>query len=172
MTILITRKDYEALPEGAPFELHDGVLVKQPSPRYGHQRLQMKVLAHLLATCGADGHVVAGPVDVLVDELTVLVPDIAVLPVAPEDAAQYVGVPVAVFEIASPSTRARDREFKARRYLGLGVEELWLIDGATQVIEVVTCDGGRPHRGDEPARSDAVAGFELTPSALFAPSIG
>jgi len=168
MTILTTRKDYEALPEGAPFELHDGVLVKQPSPRYGHQRLQVKVLAQLLPIFGADGRVVAGPVDVLIDELTVLVPDLVVLPAPPDDDAQYVGVPVAVFEIASLSTRGRDREFKARRYLGLGVKEVWLIDGAEGVIDIVTCNGTRRAEGAQPAVSDVLPGLRLLPEELFA----
>ncbi len=170
MTILTTRKDYEALPEGAPFELHDGVLVKQPSPRYGHQRLQAWIFAQLVAQFGTNGLVVAGPVDVLVDELTVLVPDLVVLPVVPDDDAQYVGVPVAVFEIASPSTRGRDREFKARRYLGLGVKEVWLIDGAERVIDIVTFDGARRAQGAQPAVSDVLPGFRLLPDELFAPA--
>jgi Uma2 family endonuclease len=169
MTILITRKDYEALPEGAPYELHDGMLVKQPSPRYGHQALQSLILWDLMRLLGPR-NVVAGPVDVLIDEITVFVPDIVVLQDIPRRDAQYVGVPLVVFEILSPSTRGRDRSFKTRRLLGLGVKEVWLVDGATSVIEVVTCDGGRLFREDEAARSAVIAGFELVPSALFAPS--
>ena len=105
MTVLITRKDYEALPEGAPFELHDGILVKQPSPRFGHQRLQSKILQDLLALVGP-GRAVAGPVDVLVDEITVFVPDLVVLGDVPPDDAQYVGVPLVVVEILSLPPRA------------------------------------------------------------------
>jgi len=171
MTILITRKDYEALPEGAPYELHAGVLVKQPSPRYGHQRLLSVILRGLMDLLGT-ARVVPGPVDVLIDELTVFVPDIVVLQDVPSDDAQYVGVPLVVFEILSPSTRSRDRGFKTRRLLGLGVKEVWLVDGATSVIEVATCDGGRLFRDDEAARSAVIAGFELVPSTLFAPSQG
>ena len=61
MTILITRKDYEALPEGTPLELCDGMLVKRPSPRYGHQRIQMKVVQALVTVVGP-ARVVTGPV--------------------------------------------------------------------------------------------------------------
>ena len=169
MTILITRKDYEALPEGAPYELHEGMLVKQPSPRYGHQRL-LSVMLHRLTELLGTARVVPGPVDVLIDELTVFVPDIVVLEDVPSDDAQYVGVPLVVFEILSPSARNRDRGFKTRRLLGLGVKEVWLIDGAKQVIEIVTCDGARLFREDEAARSDIIADFALVPSTLFAPS--
>jgi len=167
MTILITRKDYEALPEGAPFELHEGMLVKQPSPRFGHQRLQSRILHDLVALVGTD-RAVAGPVDVLVDEITVFVPDIVVLGDVPPDDAPYVGVPLMVVEVLSPSTRDRDRGFKTRRLLGLGVKEVWLIDGAERSIEVVTLDGGRLVRDDQCACSDAIAGFRLVPAELFA----
>ena len=67
MTVLITRKDYEALPEGAPFELCDGMLVKMPSPRFGHQRIHAAVFGQLQKSFGV--RVVSGPVDVLIDEL-------------------------------------------------------------------------------------------------------
>ena len=167
MTILTTRKDYEALPEGAPFELHDGVLVKQPSPRFGHQRLQGKVLHSLVALVGPE-RAVAGPVDILVDEITVFVPDIVVLADVPPDDAQYVGVPLLVVEILSPSTRSRDRGFKTRRLLGLGVKEVWLIDARERCVEVVTCDGGQLVREEQPACSEVIAGFQLVPEELFA----
>ncbi len=168
MTILLTRKDYERLPEGTPVELCDGMLVKQPSPRYGHQRIQGRILMKLQKLLGP-ARAVAGPVDVLVDELNVFVPDIVVLDDVPDDEAQYVGVPAVVFEVLSPSTKKRDRDYKARRLLGLGVKEVWLVDRHECTIEVASLrDGSRTHRTDERARSDAIDGFELVPDDLFA----
>ena len=166
MTILTTRKDYEALPEGAPYELQEGLLVKQPSPRFGHQRLQMLIVHRLLGLL-PEAQVVAGPVDVLIDELNVFVPDIVVLGVVPPDEAQYVGVPLVVFEILSPSTRRRDRGFKTRRLLGLGVQEVWLIDGAKRRVEVATVDGALTARDDEIAQSSVIEGFALVPDELL-----
>lgn len=168
MTILITRKDYEKLPEGTPVELCDGMLVKQPSPRYGHQRIQGRILMKLQELLGP-ARAVAGPVDVLVDELNVFVPDIVVLDDVPDDEAQYVGVPVVVFEVLSPSTKNRDRDYKARRLLGLGVKEVWLVDRHERTIEVASLrDGSRAYRAEERARSDVIGGFELVPDDLFA----
>lgn len=161
MTVLITRRDWEALPEGAPYELHDGVLVKQPSPRFGHQRVQIRLLRKLVELLGDDGRVVAGPVDVLVDEITVFVPDIVVLDDVPDDGAQYVGIPRAVFEIVSPSTESRDREFKTRRLLGLGVREVWLIDPRGPRIERVSTGGTHAVEGDERVMSEAIEDFAL-----------
>lgn len=176
MTVLFTRRDYEKLPEGMPVELHDGLLVKQPSPRWGHQRIQFKILRRLAELVEAgqldDDRVAAGPVDVLIDELNVFVPDIVVLDDIPPDDAQYVGVPALAIEILSPSTRGRDRDFKAARMLGLGVKEVWLIDAQRCSIEVRTVNGGREAVGEDIARSDVVTGFELVPATLFAPPRG
>jgi Uma2 family endonuclease len=166
MTILITRKDYEALPEGTPMELCDGTLVKQPSPRYGHQRIQSLVLKHLKALLPAE-RVIAGPIDILVDELNVFAPDIVVLAAIPDDDAAYVGTPTLVFEILSPSTKDRDRNYKTRRLLGLGVKEVWLIDGVERTIEVVDLEGARLSTDERPARSRALDGLLLLPHHLF-----
>ncbi len=103
----------------------------------------------------------------MIDELNVFVPDIVVLNDVPARDAQYVGVPCVVFEVLSPSTRERDREYKTRRLLGLGVKEVWLIDGESETIEVVTVEGGRVTRDDRPARSEVIEGFALVPAELF-----
>ncbi len=171
MTVLITRKQWEALPEGAPYELHDGMLVRQPSPRFGHQRIQARLFARLAALLGTEGRVVAGPVDILVDEITVFVPDLVVLDEVPDDDAQYAGVPAAVFEILSPSTAARDRGFKTRRLLGFGVREVWLIDPRGHdprgpSVHCMTVDGERAADDEGRVRSLAVDGFDLAPGDL------
>ncbi|MCP5069280.1 MAG: Uma2 family endonuclease [bacterium] len=166
MTILITRKDYEALPEGMPMELCDGLLVKQPSPRYGHQRIQSVILKRLKSLLPA-AVVLAGPVDVLIDELNVFVPDIVVLSETLDDDASYVGTPLLVFEVLSPSTKSRDRDFKTKRYLGLGVKEVWLIDRVGETVEVVDLEGLRSATNERPLRSATVDGFALAPGDLF-----
>ena len=166
MTILITRKDYEALPEGTPLELCDGMLVKQPSPRYGHQRIQSLILKRLQALLPAE-FVIAGPIDVLIDELNVFVPDIVVLDRILDDDAAYAGTPTVVFEVLSPSTRDRDQNYKAKRLLGLGVKEVWLIDRFCGTIEIVDLEGSRFSTDDRPASSHAIDGFDLAPRMLF-----
>ena len=69
----------------------------------------------------------------------------------------------------SPSTEVRDRDYKARRYLGLGVKEVWLIDRARRRIELVDVDGTTPSVADQAATSRVVSGLELVPDQLFAP---
>ena len=168
MTAPFTRKHYEVVPEDIPVELLDGQLVKRPSPRLGHQRIQSRIL-HVLAGLLGPDRVAVGPVDVLVDELNVFVPDIVVHEQVPDDDAQYIGVPSVVFEVLSPSTEVRDRDYKARRYLGLGVKEVWLIDRARRRIELVDVDGTTPSVADQAATSRVVSGLELVPDQLFAP---
>ena len=168
MTTLFTRADYETLPEGYPAQLIDGCLVKEPSPTYDHQRCQMRLLQRIVTLIGPD-LVLPAPADVLIDELNVFQPDIVVLrePVAGDE--HYVGVPRLAVEILSPSTRGRDRDFKARRLLGAGVREVWLVDPVEKTIEVASTDGSVIYRGDERAPSVALDGFAVTPDDLFSP---
>ena len=41
-------------------------------------------------------------------------------------------------EILSPSTKRLDRERKRKAYLGNGVREYWIVDGAARRVEVWT----------------------------------
>lgn len=163
---LFTRKEWDRLPEGYPAQLIEGCLVKQPAPTYGHQRIQSRLMQRLLALAGPD-LVLTAPTDVLVDEINVFQPDIVVLRSPPGLQEHYVGVPLLAFEIHSPGSRTRDRDFKTRRLLGLGVQEVWLVDPDARTVEVVDVSGSRPAQGDQVARSDALAGFEVVPAALF-----
>lgn len=166
MTALFTRKDYQALPEDMRVHLLDGVLVRDAPPLFGHQRIQSHILGDLLPILGPD-HVFAAPVAVVVDDLNVFEPDIVVVKDPPRSDATDAGVPLLVIEILSPSTRERDRAFKTKRYLGLGVKEVWLVDPDERTIEVFDLGGSRPARGDDPARSYVVDGFALVPETLF-----
>ena len=44
--------------------------------------------------------------------------------------------PDLVVEVLSPSNRSYDRNLKRRRYLELGVPELWIVDADERTIEV------------------------------------
>jgi len=43
----------------------------------------------------------------------------------------------------------------------------WFIDPDEETIEICTGRGGASFRGDEPARSDVVEGFRVTPGELL-----
>ena len=75
LTILFTRRDYAALPEGFPAQLLEGVLVKTPGPRPGHQAIASRIHVALARLVGP-GRALFAPVDVAVDEWNVYQPDL------------------------------------------------------------------------------------------------
>jgi Uma2 family endonuclease len=163
-----TRRDYAQLPEGFPAQLIAGHLVKEPSPRYGHQvwasrfhrALQPFVVPDLLLAC---------PVDVVIDDHNVYWPDVVVLP-RPGDLEQsVVPTPLLVVEVLSPGRARRDRHVKTPGYLRAGVREVWLVDPQARTVERHTREGVRVAAGAQALASDAVAGFAVTPDVLFAP---
>ena len=87
--------------------------------------------------------------------------------VPPEPDSHDVGVPLAAFEVLSPSTRRRDRRVKAAKLLSAGVEEVWLVDPELRAIEIRTSAGTALRRGADAAVSDAVPGLSLVPADLF-----
>ena len=154
-----TREEYMRLPEGYPAQLIEGVLVKEPAPTYRHQLI---VGGIHLAACGLVGlrRVVLSPIDLFVDDLNVLQPDVAVFAEAPPVDIAEIPVPLLVVEVLSPSTARRDRRQKSAIYLRAGVREVWLVDPAARWIEVRGAGGGTTGPGREQS-SMVLPGFAL-----------
>ena len=167
MASLFTRAEYDRLPEGFPAQLIEGQLVKEPPPRYGHQRVGSRIRFQLKKLVGPD-LVPDTPADVGIDRYNVFQPDIVVLEKRPDDETSDVGIPILAVEVLSPRTEKRDRLVKTGRLLDAGVREVWLIDRRRQAIEVHTSAGHRRYEGGEQAVSEAVEGFVLVPDTLFA----
>ena len=166
MVSLFTIADYRDLPEGYPAQLVEGQLVREPAPTYGHGRIASVIHAQLVRLV-EPSLVLSSPADVAIDEHNVFQPDVLVLRERPAEDAQYVGTPLVAIEILSPSTASRDRTVKKTRLLGLGVAEVWIVDPASQTIEIHTSEGVCAYRGADEAASGAVEGFALTPAVLF-----
>lgn len=167
MDTAFTRADYARLPEGFPAQLVEGLLVKEPSPTYGHQSLASRIHVRLAALAG-DALALQAPCDVGLDEFNVYQPDVLVLRAAPPAEAHDVGIPLLAVEVLSPATALRDRRVKRKRLLEAGVAEVWLVDPATRTVELDDATGHRVASGDETLESTAVDGFALTPATLFA----
>ena len=167
MRTYFTLADWMHLPEGFPAELIDGCLVREPEPTYGHQTLVGSIYRRLVELRG-EAEVVIAPSDVVLDRMTVLQPDVCVLRTPPALGSHDVGVPLAVFEVLSPSTRKRDRTVKATKLLAAGVEEVWLVDPTRGTIEVRSTRESIVYRGREWARPDVLADLTLVPEAVFA----
>jgi len=166
MSALYTRREYDLLPEGFPAQLIQGHLVKEPSPTYGHQRLVGRLRDALVPIVGPD-LVVVSPTDVVLDEFNVFQPDVVVVREIPPLDQSNVGIPRLAFEVLSKSTASRDREVKRVLLLEAGVEEVWLLDPATQAIEVWWPDAMRRFSGQDAAISRGLPGFRLVPARLF-----
>ncbi len=152
---LFTRADYFQLPEGFPAELIEGQLVREPAPFYQHQRVVTYLLSVITPAVGFD-RVVASPIDVVLDDLNVLQPDVAVFAAALPAGLRLVPVPALVIEVLSDSTARRDRERKSHLYLEHGVREVWLVHPVDGTVEVFTPDARTTHRKDERVTSVAV----------------
>jgi Uma2 family endonuclease len=168
VTALFTRADYERLPEGFPAQLIEGMLVRDPSPSYGHQRIATEFFRRFLALVGP-GRMPMPPMDVGLDEHNVFQPDVVVLRNIPPDHVHDVGIPLVAVEVFSPDSVSRDREIKRRRLIAAGVEEVWLVDPRARTVECHDPAEVRTARGDERLDSRAVPGFSIGPADLFLP---
>jgi len=162
-----TRTDYDRLPEGFPAQLIGGTLLKEPSPTYEHQSLQMELLRMLMPLVPR-GRLIAAPADVAIDATNVFQPDIVVLRAPPADRSSgYVGTPLLAIEILSAATAERDRSVKAPKYIAAGVAEVWLVDPTARVIERRTPGAIARATGTERLPSTMLLGFEIVPEVLW-----
>lgn len=140
----LTYADYLAIPEDdrrLRYEILDGELYVTASPRIRHQAVSRNLQRVL------DRHIVeydlglfySAPVDVVLSDTTVAVPDMVFIRRGREDIIHELaieGAPDLVVEILSPSTASRDRVLKARLYAQLGVPEYWIVDPVAETLDV------------------------------------
>lgn len=155
-----------ALPEHLVGEILNGELVvsPRPAPRHG---VAASALGAALAPAfqfgdgGPGGWWILDEPEVHLGE-DVLVPDLAGwrrerLPAIPEEA-YFTLSPDWVCEILSPSTNRIDRTRKLPIYARAGIPHAWLIDPATQTLEVYRLEAGywvvaAVHGGDDRVRA-------------------
>ena len=119
--------------DGKRYEIVGGVRFMTPSPFERHQRASRN-LEYLLMQYLEDrdlGEVYDAPIDVVLSDDTVLVPDIVFVSKARVSIIEQRGLfaaPDLVVEILSEGTKRRDRGIKLRAYAEHGVREYWLLD--------------------------------------------
>lgn len=134
-----TIKDYQALPEGASYQLIDGEIQTMPSLTVKHQKLSLK-LTMLIGTLVEQrnlGTLLYSPMDVYLDEENVVQPDLLFVSLEREEiikANGIYGAPDMVIEILSPATAYYDHKKKRQLYEKYGVKEYWLIDPEDQEV--------------------------------------
>ena len=181
MKAVATKMNYDQLcllPEdGNQYELFDGELVMTPSPRAHHQDIVVKLTTRLAAYIEPNslGKVYVAPLDTIMDEYTVVQPDI--LFVSRERVAEVVkerieGAPDLVVEVLSPSTFHKDLRRKMRVYSQFGVKEYWIVDPEEQTLALYHRSGeklqmSRQFSSDETFQSPLFPGFEFEVRNIF-----
>ena len=140
--VVLTYKDYEALPaDGRRYELHEGELSVTPAPSPRHQRILRNLNNILQQHVGSHGlgEVLFAPIDCILNETTVVQPDIVYLDVSRAPAVSDRGIegpPTLVIEVLSPTTTLIDRSTKRQLYARHGVPYYWIVDSEARAIEV------------------------------------
>ena len=138
-----TVSDYEALPEGSPYQLIEGELVMSPAPGFEHFGSSFNLVLRLADAVyrTGKGRVIYAPVDLYLDEENVYQPDIMVVLKCSKAKITSKGVygpPDVVVEILSPSTAYYDLRVKKKVYERAGVREYWIVDPMERSLEIYT----------------------------------
>ncbi len=143
-----TYANYATLPEdGNRYDLVDGVLYMAPAPNLWHQKITFEIASYMRThvSLAGLGEVFIPPTDIQLASNTVFQPDVIVILKDHFDLIQesrIIGAPDLIVEVTSPGTATYDRRQKYDAYARAGVAEYWLVDPATQTVEVLTLEGG------------------------------
>ena len=141
--VRLTIDDYMATPDDQRYQLLDGELVLAPSPITKHQWIVVRLLValHQFVTAQELGTTFIAPYDAVLSQHDVAQPDILFVSNARAaiiTEANIQGAPDLVVEILSPGTARYDRGYKRDLYSRHNVLEYWLVDPATETVEVLT----------------------------------
>lgn len=172
-------REYADLPDdGRRYEILDGELAVTPAPTTRHQTVSRRIQFALYEAFEQRGlgEVYNAPVDVILDEHTVVQPDLAFVRVERRELIEehaIVGPPDLVVEILSPPTRRRDVLVKARLYARFGVEHYWVVDPAVDRVDFYRLEDGRyalvaAVSAPESAAPAGFEGLELALATVFA----
>ena len=137
----LTYKDYAKIPEepGFRYEVIDGILIRDPSPSFHHQRVSrrlQRILEDYFHETDPQGEVFNAPLDLNLTVHTVVQPDLMYFPGnRPARNDPVDSVPELIVEILSPSTSRKDRVLKLNHYQSSGVPHYWILDPEGCFIE-------------------------------------
>jgi Uma2 family endonuclease len=162
-------------------ELIDGELFVTPSPSPMHQDISgnLYTLFRNVVFESGRGRAYYAPLDVRLDENTVVQPDLIVIlsdrsPVL--TTARVEGVPSLAVEIISPSTSAYDRVTKRDVYARSSVPEYWLVDPDAKTVTIFSDPQDGRYQTEQTVSDVAISATipELSADlkALFAPVPG
>jgi len=174
----MTYDQYCLLPDdGNQYEVIDGELFVTPAPSPKHQEIAGELFALLKAHVKARrlGKVYIAPVDILLEEHTIVQPDILFIR---QERLGIVGekkvdaAPDLVIEVLSPSTFYKDLRKKMGAYSQYGVQEYWIVDPERQTIEVhrrgsQALQLSRSFSSQETFESTLIPGFQFRVGSIF-----
>jgi len=139
--ILLNYEDYLSLPaDRNRNEILEGELIVTPSPTFEHQEISQN-LAHILyfhIKKNGLGKLVTAPMDVLLDENTIVQPDIIFISAEKLRRITKRGIesaPDLLVEILSTGSKRYDRLSKMQIYGKHGVPWYWIVDPETSTLE-------------------------------------
>jgi len=142
--VRLTYEDYAALPDdGRRYELHEGELSVTPAPGTSHQDIVGNLFVILRGHVNTNrlGKVFVSPVDCILENTTIVQPDVVFVDTARRSVISERGVegaPTLVVEVISPSTGAIDRRRKLQLYARYAVPYYWIVDPPARTIEAHT----------------------------------
>ena len=140
----LTRHDLDSMPDdGHRYELIDGTLVVSPSPSWRHQRVVTRLWRLLNDACPAELEAFVAPMDVVLADDTVVIPDVLVARRSDLGERDLPVAPVLAVEVLSPSTARIDRWLKWARYEASGTTAYWIVDPANAEITAWELVDGR-----------------------------
>jgi Uma2 family endonuclease len=172
-----TAAEVRALPDdGKRYECIDGQLLVTPAPRYAHQAVVKELLFALqpFVTAQSLGALCISPADVEIEPSTIVQPDLFVARASHGSVIRNwtdISDLLLAIEVLSPGTARYDRGLKRRFYQRNGVDEYWIVDLDSQLVERWQAKDERPEvlvdevrwapaNSTEPLRIDLAALFE------------
>ncbi len=170
-----TVSDIQAIPGGGNrYECIDGALFVSPSPTRRHQQavLELGVALRNDARAQHIGWVWIAPSDLVLGRRTVVQPDLRVHTAGPgASAAAIAERSLLIVEILSRSTARLDRHEERHLYVNGAAEQYWIVDLASELIEVWSAGSNTPSIATEALAwqpPGATERFELELPAFFA----
>ncbi len=140
----LNREDLDRMPDdGHRYELIDGALIVTPAPSPGHQTGLAALLVLLTTSCPDHLRVLPAPLDIALDEHSVLEPDLLVARKDRFTNRDLPEPPLLAVEVLSPSTRLIDLNLKKARYETAGCPSYWIVDPVDESIRTFQLDEDR-----------------------------
>jgi Uma2 family endonuclease len=165
-------------PEGPLVELVQGELFMVPSPSVSHQRIvaRLHVVFELFLREKHAGEVFIAPVDVILSETDVVVPDVCFVSSEKKgivNKENIKGTPDLVVEVLS-TNKNQDKVVKKALYERYKVKEYWIVDPDAGTIQVFVFDGksgtfstGQVFSQGTTLKSTTIPGFSIQLDAIF-----